>query len=425
VARHLTRADVRREYFGAEASQTLIVYLNCKPLAQRAPPDFYLYALDQTLRAVAAPDSDLRAEQPALEALEQAAGAQPAGLALRNLDQAMARLVQAGAQHLVLVLDDCDDLFASAPPVLFADLRGLRDNYKPRLVYLTLTRREPVFLRANLSEFEELFELLSAPGHTIPVAPYGPADGLLMLRRLAQRQVPPRVLGDPEAQRLYDLAGGHAGLLRAIFFATHYTPALAADALSSEHWIYLADHPDVEAECDKILASLEPEERADLARVARGEAPSADGARRLERRGLLRAHLGGRYELFSAIFARCIGRVAPAPAQPAVAPPASDLEFVGPGRQVRVNGTVIALLAPEFEILRSLAAARPAPCSRLALIEAMRAAEHVERSEKIAGDPLRRLHEYVRQLKAKIGPTGPLIQPSGDGYRLAEPGRPV
>src|SRR5260370_29594032 len=145
-------------------------------------------------------------------------------------------------------------------------------------------QREPAFLRENSAEFEELFELLSAPGHTIPVAPYVEADGLLMLRRLASRQVPPRTLGDAEALRLHSVGGGHAGLLRALFFATQYSPSLAADSLSPDQWVHLADHADVEAECRKIWDSLEPEEQADLARVARAETPSVDGARRLERR---------------------------------------------------------------------------------------------------------------------------------------------
>jgi hypothetical protein len=424
VARHLARADVRQEYFGPEADSTLIVYLNCKPLARRAPHDLYLHALDQMARALAENEGALHAHGQTVEALWQAAEGQPEGLARRNLDQAVGLLAQAGARRIVVVLDDCDDLFALAPPVLFADLRGLRDNYKQLLVYLTLTRREPVFLRTNASEFEELFELLSAPGHTIPVAPYLEADGLLMLRRLAQRQAPPRSLSESEALRLNALAGGHAGLLRALFFATQYTPTLAADALSPEQWVHLAEHADVEGECAKIWDSLEPEEQTDLGLVVRGEVPSRDGARRLERRGLVHVRLNGRTEIFSPIFERYIGNLlkARAAARP---PERTDVEFVGIGRQVRVNGSLVTLLAPEYEILRCLTASRPEPCSRMQLIEAMRLAEHVERSEKIAGDPLRRLHEYVRQLKAKIGPAGPLIQPGGDGYRLAELDRPA
>jgi len=423
LARHLARADVRQEYFGLEAEATLVVYLNCKPLARRAPHDFFLQALDQLARALGSHEGALRLEQPAVEALWQAAEAQPEVLALRNLDLALGRLAQAGALHLVFVLDDCDDLFAVAPPVLFADLRALRDNHKQRLVYLTLTRREPAFLRANTVEFEELFELLSAPGHTIPVAPYVEADGTLMLRRLAQRQTPPRSLSDGEALRLHQLAGGHAGLLRALFFATQYDPNLAANVLSPQNWAQLAEYPDVEGECGKIWDSLEPEEQAGLAAVSGGQTPSQDAARRLERRGLLRLHLNGHYEIFSPIFERCVPRLTTVPAPKPAA--SGEIEFVGVGRQVRVRGALVTLLAPEYEILRCLTTAQPESCSRLKLIEAMRLAENVERSEKIAGDPLRRLHEYIRLLKAKIGPAGWLIHPAGDGYRLAEPERPV
>jgi hypothetical protein len=54
----------------------------------------------------------------------------------------------------------------------------------------------------------------------------------------------------------------------------------------------------------------------------------------------------------------------------------------------------------------------------MALIETMRQAEQAERSRRVQGDPLRRLEEYVRQLRAKIGPAGHWIQPTGDGYKL-------
>src|ERR1700694_5786347 len=84
VARHLARADVRKEYFGPEAESTLIVYLNCKPLARPAPLDFFLHALAQLARPTGSHEGGLHQEQPALEALWQAAEAQPEVLALRN-----------------------------------------------------------------------------------------------------------------------------------------------------------------------------------------------------------------------------------------------------------------------------------------------------------------------------------------------------
>jgi hypothetical protein len=49
----------------------------------------------------------------------------------------------------------------------------------------------------------------------------------------------------------------------------------------------------------------------------------------------------------------------------------------------------------------------------------MRLAEQVERPESARGDPLRRLEDYVRSLKAKLGPHGHHIQPEGQGFVLS------
>ena len=417
IARHLARADVRQEYFGPEAEGTVVVYLNCKPFAHKSPPEFYLHALDQLTRALDTHTGPLAGQRETVNALWQTAQTDPGVLALRNLDQALGKLVAAGAAHLLFALDDCDDLLAHVAPVFFSDLRGLRDNYKVRLVFLTLTRREPAFLRQDTPEFEELFELLSAPGHTIAVAPYIETDAVLMLRRLASRQAPPRRLSEVEAKRLYSLAGGHAGLLRSMFFATQYNSELAAASLSAEGWQRLAEHADVEGECRKIWDSLEQEEQEDLGRIVQSQPPSADGLRRLERRGLVRLHVTRPVEIFAPVFERSVAGFLGL--SPQATHDALDVEFTGVGRQARVNGELVTtLIAPEFEILRCLAAARPDACSRLALIETMRLAEQVERSGRVQGDPLSRLEAYVRQLRAKIGPAGHLIQPTGDGYKL-------
>jgi hypothetical protein len=417
IARHLARADVRQEYFGADADRALVVYLNCKPFAHKAPAEFYLHALDQLLRALDAQGGPLAEQRAALETLWQAAQADPGVRALRSLDQAIGRLVADGAAHVILALDDCDDLLAYVAPVFFSDLRGLRDNYKVRLVYLTLTRREPAFLRDETPEFEELFELLSAPGHTLAVPPYVEADGVLMLRRLAARQVPPRTLTDHEARRLYALAGGHAGMLRSLFFATQFNADLATAAVSADGWTQLADHADVEGECRKIWDSLEIEEQEDLGRIVLGQPPTPEGLRRLERRGLVRLRLSQPAEVFSPVFERCArGLLGATQASDATG---LEVEFTGVGHQARVNGELVTtLIAPEYEILRCLTEARPQACPRGALIEAMRLAEQTQRSRRVQGDPLRRLDEYVRGLKAKIGPAGYLIEPVGDGYRL-------
>jgi hypothetical protein len=350
--------------------------------------------------------------------LWQAAHEDAEKMARRNLDQAVGRLASAGARRIVFILDDCDDLILHASPVFFSDLRGLRDNYKQILVYVTLTRREPAFLRDTTPEFEELFELISMPGHTIAIGPYVESDGLLMLRRLAGRQAPPRTLTELEARQLYHLSGGHAGLLRSLFFATQYNAELAAASLSNSDWTRLAEHADVESEARKIWDSLEPDEQADLRQILLGRAASPDGLRRLERRGLVSARFDSPPRLFSPIWERCLQAILEL--QPDEGGPEPDVEFTGVGKQVRVaNHLVTDLLAPEFAILRCLHSSGSEACSRATLVEAMREAEQDERGSQARGDPLRRLEVYVRQLRAKLGPAGHRVQPAGDGYRWA------
>jgi hypothetical protein len=415
IARHLARADVRRHYFGSDGVGAFTLYLNCKPLALNPPHDLYLHTLDQICRSLEEQDGLQARLRASVDALWQEAQANPALLAKRNLDRALGQLVRAGAEHIVIMLDDCDDLLANAPPVLFGDLRELRDNHKVRLVYLTLTRREPVFLRdpVNTPEYEDFFELISSPGQTFPLPPYTEADGFHMLRRLAVRQEPPQELSETDLRRLYELGGGHAGLMRALFFATRQ----GADFRAPDAIDRLAARADVEADCRKIWDSLEQEERDELARMVQGQLLTPEGQHRLERRGLIRIHLTRPAELFSPIFEKCIAALVRE--QSALATP-PVFEFPGDGPQVRVNEELITKLSmPEYEILRYLHKNSPEVCSFGDLIEVMRLAERGAPAEGVHGTPMRRLNQYVHQLKAKIGPAAQVLLETGEGYLLA------
>ena len=423
IARHLTLPEVRQHYVRSDAAQTVFLYLNCKPFGHSPPHDLYLHALDQLDQALEEPGGAFAAMRADVRALWEEAQSNPERLGKRNLDRAVGHIVRAGAQHVVLILDDCDDLFSQAPPVLFSDLRALRDNYKVRLVYLTLTRREPAFLRTGAREYEELFELISPAGHTFPVPPYSEADGYHMLRRLAARQAPPRPISDPIVRRLFEMGGGHAGLMRTLYFAA----ATDADALSPDAAERLSLHADVKAECRKILDSLEADERADLYRILGGEAPSTAGLHRLKRRGLVRPARAPRPELFSPVFERVLPQFRPWSAGAAASKPDAEeagpghtkIEFTGMGWQVRVNKQLITTLTPpEFEILRRLAEKRPRPCLRAELIQAMFRGEHGKPTRDVPGSPPRRLEHYLQRLKEKIDAAGEFIHAEGDGYRL-------
>jgi hypothetical protein len=408
IARHLRRLDVRDYYFGADDTRTLVVFLNCKSHARATPHDFYLYALDQLDQALA--DSKCHAR---VTDLWNEAQANPERLARRNLNRGLDRVISAGIEHVICLMDDCDDLLEHAAPVLFTDLRELRDNHKNQLVYLTLTRREPAFLRRDGKEFEDFFELFDASGHTFPLPPYLPDDGHHMLRRLAARQTPPRPITEAEIRRLYELGGGHAGLMRTMFFAAR----AGTDVLQSDILDRMRNNPEVEAECGKIMASLEEDERVDVRRLAHGQTPTPDGLRRLERRGLVRSRVGRAPEIFSPVFERVLLQEA---APHAETPAAFQLEFLG-GGQTRLNGQRLTLSRVEAVLLQHLWANQPRPCPLPDLLTTMRAAEADETPEHRAHGPTpARLTHYLTRLKDKLGPTmGQRLQSDGQHYWLA------
>lgn len=408
IARHLKRLDVRAHYLGADDTRSLVIFLNCKSYAQAAPHDFYLYALDQLDRALEESRSHARVTD-----LWNDAQANPERLARRNLDRGFDRAVSAGIEHIICLMDDGDDLLSHGSPVLFTDLRELRDNHKNQLVYLTVTRREPAFLRRDGKEFEDFFELLDASGHTFPLPPYTPTDGHHMLRRLAARQTPPRPISEAEIRRLYEMGGGHAGLMRTMFFAAR----AGTDVLGQNIIAKMGGNAEVEAECGKIMDSLEEAERADLGRLAHGQPPTADGLRRLTRRGLILERVGRAPEIFSPVFEYYLQQETPPPTE---MPTALQLEFLG-GGQARLNGQTLVLTRVEVVLLQHLWAHQPQPCPVAELLVSMRAAEADEAPEQRAHGPTpTRLTQYLARLKDKLGPSlGQRLQTNGQTYWLA------
>jgi hypothetical protein len=347
---------------------------------------------------------------PELAELWQAAQASPDALARRNLDRAFDRIVQGGARLIILVLDDCDDLFARTPPVLFADLRELRDNHKPQLAYLTLTRRQPVFLRQDAHEFEEFFELMSASDHIIPITPYHETDAYRMIQRLAARQEPPLSFSDQRLHRLFELSGGHPGLIRSIFFVIRLKPDMLETVKPSE----LAAKPDVAEECGKIVNSLE-DEQAELVRLISRQPPTEAGLRRLRTRQLVRAE-SLTPQIVSPVLEAYLYR------KHGIAPAAVVLDFIDASHQVRVNGQPVKSLNwPEYELLKYLYFHRPQTCHLNEILPAIHAAEKAYLHNRTdMGKPAQRVHNYILQIRAKLGPAGQLIQAQDDGYRFAE-----
>lgn len=412
LARFLTRAEVRERYFGADASQTLVVYVNCHECALQPPPQLYLQILDRLSDAIAGVGDALAAMLPTVSTLLKEGETHPDLFAKRHLSRAFGHVVQQGIQHLVVILDDCDDLFRQAPAHLFSDLRAFRDDHKIVLVYVTTSQHQLACLRPNTPEYTKFFELFSAAGHTIPLPPYSEADALAMIQRLAARHEPPLTISPTQAQRMYALSGGHPGLLRAIFFVAQRGVDMNAPDIVQQ----LIRFADVQAACQKIWTSLEPEEQNQLQDVLRRTNISMDDLQHLKQRGLMRLRFGTYAEFMSPLMEQFVGGLL------GVIPSREPLiEFIEPNAHVRVWGQVMTnLTRVEYEILRHLFTQRPRVCTYIELIEVMRLAERREPMVSVHGKPLQRLEQYIQQIKAKLGPIGDWIQSTSDGYQMNE-----
>jgi len=413
VVQHLLRAEVREHYFQNEAPWTVFLHLNCKPYPHKPPYLFALDALDALQQSIGQLAPALAALAPRVNELWTQALAQPELLSKRNFALALDAFAHAGGKRVALLLDDSDDWLAHAPVVVFDDLRELRNRFKYMLVYVTFTRREPVFLRRDAKDYEELFELLSADGHTIPILPHTRDDSLFSIRRIAARQTPPRVLSDAEAEKLYHWGGGHPGLMRALFFATQNKINL----YEPDAQVRLVENPEVEGECQKIWDSLEKAEQVELLRIVQNETPTANGARRLERRGLVLSLRPNQFTFFSPMFEAFVAKRSAKTAPPAAG--GALFEFLPNGRDVRVGNRVVTTLShPEYELLRFLYSKRLQIVPQTELIQIMYRAESEAPDDRANGAPLKRLETYMRSTQQQLGASGALVQPAGDGYRF-------
>jgi hypothetical protein len=353
--------------------------------------------------------------------------AAPAGTALayRNLHRALEMIRALGDYQFAFVLDDCDKLIQVAPLSLLRRLRALRDDFKYKLVYITVTRRELHRLRPHSPEFESFFEIIVV--RSFAIGPYAEADARFMLDRLGARLTPPRSLTADQSRLLILATGGHGGLLKAAFFATH----AGDEALEVNLTQQLTDDSSVMDECRKIWESVEPEDQDGLMAAASGKAVTGQARNSLMAKGLVYERNDETHALFSPVFENYVRQKA---GLPLLTPTGRDplakempkygqptLEIYQGSRLVRVNGAEIPMTQAEFNVLCLLYEYRGSNVRREDLLETTLAAETYEPSglgSTVDGV----LDVAVLELKQKLEANGfgkpAIVGVRGGGYKL-------
>jgi len=425
------RADAREHYFGEAARRLLWLMVDCNALDAYDEPSLFLSMLDALSRAVAL-RSDLGAIAATLESLYKETAAPGGGAsAYRNLHRALEILRSAGDFQCAFVLDDCDQLIVSAPPVLLRRLRALRDEFKYKLVYVTVTRREIVDLRKHSAEFETFYEMLVV--RSFAVGPYAEADARFMLDRLGARLPQPHSLEPLAVRMLINATGGHGGLLKAAFFVTR----AGEDALEPDLIESLSTNPSLMDECSKIWDSLDKRDHEGLLAAASGKPVHANARLPLLAKGLLHERTDETHAIFCPVFENYVRQKMGLPLvgandQPAAvgahgraplqeAPTEPRLEIYQGSRLVRINGHDLPMTRAEFDLLCRLYEKRGEDCRREDLLERVLNAETAEPSNlgQTVDETLdRAVYELQRKLEAN-GFVKPVIVPvQGDGYKM-------
>jgi hypothetical protein len=402
--RFLLRQDVRQHYLEQDYTDFAFVLTNLLALTERTQWAFYELMLDRLLAQLSPLDVGPAEEMATLH--QEITRSRDPLAAQRAVERCVGILCQQPAQRVVLLFDEFDSVFRDLDSSLFRCLRTIRDAYKSQVCYIVVVTNELSVLRNDLTEVEHFYRLVSR--NVCGLGPYSKADAQHMICYLASR----RSVGlDPnDTDRLVELSGGHAGLLKAILSLlgnAHYKGSLAKLALA------LNDEPAVQAECRKVWDGLPDSEQAALCALAGRTHADPHILRRLLRKGLVRKDRP-ESPLFSPLFADYVCRQTP--------PSTGGTVISRSPPIVQVDGRPIEDLTElEFEILCYLYEHQGKVCTKDDLIENVYRQQYDRMKGGVTDGTLQTL---ISRLRAKIEPGRRhryIVTVRREGYKFVAP----
>ncbi len=323
--------------------------------------------------------------------------------AQRCLEQTLQWLCQANGLRVVFLLDEFELIYPQLSQRTWANLRALRDKNKYSLSFVLFLRRDLEDVLPVTPEAEAFVELFQT--NILGLKPYDLSGTELMLERLSRRQ---RLDWPVQyTAQVFDLSGGHGGLVRVIF--GKMLPRLKEGR--PPDWSTLYDDAEVKDECRKIWSGLTTAERAWLTEFVETGPPSGFVSDKLARKGLFMAEPASELRLFSALFAAFVQQMANE-----VRP---LFQFDAQQQSCWIEGREIHLPGLPAQLLDFLYRHRGQNCRRLDLLRHLYPEEDHRQLGKI---PDFRLDAVVKSLREKIesDPQNPryIKTVRGVGFRL-------
>lgn len=409
LVRFLQRPDVQEIYWGADPVWVLLIDSNALAVSGRSD-EFALLELIIHRLIREAEERSLPADLVAdFDRLHSSLITRPDTLlALRYLERIIGRLLKEHSLQLVLAFDQFEDVWQRLDQRLFLNLRYLRDEFKYRLVFLTLTRERLPQAReracADAAAVESFWEMFDP--HVFGLGMYEAADARQMLSRIGRRQG--QELSEQLQLTAIAASGGHPALLRAIAWS------MLRGLVSTATPEALAALSSVAAECAKLWSDLPPEEQYVVQRLVAGlpEHEEHDGAA-LDDLSLKEIIRGAPPRLFAPTFAAYVRRQVGAGAEGVVVDLRQRLVWVD---SQCLDGSLTPL---EFGLLEYLARHAGQVCRREDILAALYPDESLE-----AGDE--RIDTLLRRLREALGEDGRnprhLVTHRGVGIQLTQGG---
>jgi len=292
----------------AEAVGAHLVYVDCNRMVEFTEQGFYELVL-RCLKAALAPEAEsspLGAELA--RCYDDVVSPASPFVAHLRFNSGLAAASEGSARHIVLVLDEFDEVMQGMDDRVLLNLRALRDTAPHELSYITASRRRLGTLRRarGSSEFAELFDQ-----NTCFLGPLDCQATAALVGRLAQDDN--LAITPEDAPFLYEESGGHPALA---ISAAYALSALRQDAqalkrpLSEERLREQLDSdPACQGECAKLWQEMDDDERHALLHWEGQDAPTRQSAwQRLEERHLVVRRGDGAPVVFSHLFATYVRR---------------------------------------------------------------------------------------------------------------------
>lgn len=340
------RPDVRERYLGEKWATVLFPWVDGNDLLEHSEWGLYEKILNAILLDLdRLPDGGGEARPKVEEWYWKLVRSENRHLARRLVSYAIADLKN--VDRVVLLLDDFEKFFSQAEDTVFSGFRSLRDTFKRdnqyRLLYLLFSRTRPLKLRYPVSsEYQGFVELFK--NFTQPIGCYSEEDALFMIQRLSEAfPLEGRPMTPELAQKLYEVTGGHAGLIDAAYHSKTESRWGQADIAKP-----IIDTNNVWNECNSMWEGLDEEDRKALDSLARSQEPEPEATRWLEQSGLVRRDSTGAPQIVELLRLYLAELTHYSP----------DIRLNSENRTLFVDGYVTELSEREFALAQALAKSR-------------------------------------------------------------------